>query len=246
MTQQDLPIALPVTVSRPLFLDLLALVEAKMGNNDGSHDVQHVLRVTKLALHIAQAEAALGRPSDLQMVAVVAMLHDVTDTKYCDDPTEANASIVTLLQSHGLTLSACRTVLETIEGISFRKEQARIAAAKAAGRPIPEPSPELCAVQDADRLDAIGAIGIARCFTFGGTRARALYAADEAGKQAIEARMARTGEAGVESVPHFYDKLLKLKDLLKTETARKMAVRRQAIMEQFLDAFWDEVDLKHD
>ncbi|KAI9168373.1 hypothetical protein H9P43_007745 [Blastocladiella emersonii ATCC 22665] len=243
-------IALPETVTPALFGALLALVEEKMGGNDGSHDVEHVLRVVRVALRIARAEAAAGRAPnvDLRRVVVVGMLHDVTDHKYIDDPAEANRAIYETLQAHGFTSSDVAWVLDTIELISFRKEQARIAAAAAAGQPLPSPSPELCAVQDADRLDAIGAIGIARCFTFGGSRSRALYEGNHTDAAAIDAEVSKTGAfaASPASLYHFYEKLFKLKDLMKTETGRKMAERRQAAMHRFVDQFWSEVALDED
>ncbi|KAI9216972.1 hypothetical protein BC828DRAFT_392303, partial [Blastocladiella britannica] len=197
-------VRLPATVSSALFADLHALVEAKMGGNDGSHDVEHVLRVTRLAIHIARVE--YGDAVDMSSVVAVAMLHDVTDTKYCDDPAQGNAAIVAALTRNGFSDTAARRVLEIIELISFRKEQARIAAAAARGESLPPPPPELCAVQDADRLDAIGAIGIARCFTFGGTRARALLDGQHTDPAAVQATVDATGAFAPSeaSIYHFY------------------------------------------
>ncbi|KAJ3374284.1 hypothetical protein GGF31_007804 [Allomyces arbusculus] len=243
---------LPVDVSRTLVADVLEFVEAKMGSNDGSHDVEHVLRVTRTALRIALAEKTAGRAPnvDLATVVVVALLHDVTDTKYTADPTEANRGITTILvDKHGYTPAQVARILQLIERISFRKEQAVRAAAAAAGLPPPTIPVEVQAVQDADRLDAIGAIGIARCFTFGGTRHRALYqSAVSTNHDDLVQRTAVEGsEVGSEaSLYHFYEKLFKLKGLMKTETGRVMAERRHQVMADFVAEFWREVHLDGD
>ncbi|KAJ3355263.1 hypothetical protein GGF32_002092 [Allomyces javanicus] len=251
-TTSLLGMPLPAGVSPTLVADVLAFVEAKMGGNDGSHDVEHVLRVTRTALRIALAEKTAGRAPnvDLATVVVVALLHDVTDTKYTADPTEANRGITTVLvDKHQYTPAHVAHILQLIERISFRKEQAARAAAAAAGLPPPTIPVEVQAVQDADRLDAIGAIGIARCFTFGGTRHRALYQSEVSTDHVdLVRRTAIEGsEVGSEaSLYHFYEKLFKLKGLMKTETGRAMAEHRHRVMADFVSEFWREVHLDGD
>ena len=173
------------------------------GNADG-HDVNHTLRVYRNALQIAEAYPE----SDLFVISLAALLHDVDDHKLFH--TENNANARSFLQEEGMEPRIIEQVCSVINSVSFSKNRGR----------RPE-SIEAKIVQDADRLDAIGAIGIARTFAFGG----------------------RNGRQIEDTLQHFYDKLLLLKNEMNTEEAVKIAERRHTFMEQFLQELHDETGL---
>jgi uncharacterized protein len=139
------------------------LAQAAMADLDGSHDFQHVVRVCRTAVRIAKAEQA----PDLLAVQVAALLHDVGDWKYFTDGDARLEQALNKLASMGLREETAHTVRAIIKGIGFKEELKQAADGCSTNSSM---SIELACCQDADRLDAIGAIGIARCFTFGGSR----------------------------------------------------------------------------
>lgn len=173
------------------------------GNADG-HDVSHTLRVYRNALQIAKAYPQ----SDLYVISLAALLHDVDDHKLFH--TENNANARRFLQDQDVDPKRIEQICEIINSVSFSKNRGR----------RPE-SMEGKIVQDADRLDAIGAIGIARTFAFGG----------------------RNGRPIENTLQHFYDKLLLLKDEMNTEEAVKIAENRHSFMEDFLTQLHEEIGL---
>ncbi|KAL7753095.1 hypothetical protein RI367_001547 [Sorochytrium milnesiophthora] len=218
-----------------------------MSNNDGSHDFFHVERVRNLAMKIAEKEAATtGTAVDSELVELVAWLHDVNDAKYCADVQEASDKVRSLLRGH-LSAERIERVLWTVDHMSYRKEL----AAQQRGEVIDYPL-ELRIVQDADRLDAIGAVGVARCFTFSGVKGQALYDPSRPPREHMTAEeYARTASVqhggngkGEPTINHFYEKLLKLKDLMKTATGKQMAERRHTFLAQFVDEFMGEMEGK--
>ncbi len=181
---------------------------------DGSgHDFDHTLRVYRMALRIAEEEGA-----DLDIVALAALLHDVDDRKLSPETCEGKKRAVGFLQENGVNSDTIERIVQVISEISFSE-----------GRGIPSTLEGMC-VQDADRLDAIGAIGIARAFAFGGSRDRRMH--DPKGLDKTS------------TIQHFYDKLLLLKDRMNTETGKRLAAQRDAYLREFLEEFYAEWDGK--
>ena len=169
-------------------------------NSDG-HDLDHSLRVYSNAMTIAETEPSC----DIEAVALAALLHDTDDHKLFE--TKGNANAVSFLKSHGVGDAETDFIVSIINSVSFSKNRGK----------TPD-SIEAKIVQDADRLDAMGAIGIARTFAYGGKHGRNL-------------------EGGID---HFHEKLLLLKDGLNTDKAREMAAPRHAFLEEFIEHFRDE------
>ncbi|MEZ7494410.1 HD domain-containing protein [Leeuwenhoekiella aequorea] len=209
-------------------LDLIektsVFVKQTLADSEGGHDWFHTLRVYKNALHIAQCEK-----SNVMVVALGALLHDIADSKFHDgDESVGPALAREFLEREGAEEELIEAVILIIENISFK-----------GGNKVSEyTSPELQIVQDADRLDALGAIGIARTFNYGGFKNRKLY------DPAIPPRLNMTPEEYKKSeaptINHFYEKLLLLKDRLHTQTAKDIAAKRHAFMEDFLTQFYAE------
>ena len=199
-----------------------AFAKAFFENNSDGHDYYHTLRVYRMAIKIAARE-----PCDKELVGLSALLHDVDDRKLvgADAPPHANATVFLSRQGY------CRIpeVCHIIEQISFR----------GTGSTVPD-SIEGKIVQDADRLDALGAVGIGRCFAYGGSKGRPMH------DPALPARSNMTAEEYYQNtgtaINHFYEKLLKLKEKLNTQTAREIADHRHAYMEDFLQEFLVEWD----
>jgi uncharacterized protein len=249
-----------------------ALVRARSLGVDASHDFAHVARVEALGARLAAAEGRAGDAAALARVRLACLLHDVEDYKYrADGDDDAAFPVIrALLAEAGVADTALQArVCDIVRGVSFHGELASAAASVsasasasasasgAAAAPAAAPAPadadadvEAACVRDADRLDAIGAVGIARCFTFGGARGRALYATD-----ALGAPLAPAGAAGAPpsreeymragkdaaTRTHFDEKLLLLKSLMRTRAGRAMAEQRHAVMVCFLEAFDAEV-----
>ena len=205
-----------------------AFVEKYMRGDASGHDYFHTLRVLHLSETIARQES-LRNSVDMQTVQLIALLHDVDDRKLSPDTHENLDRARSFLNEQGAGSEMTARILESIRNLSFG----------GTGANVPE-SLEGKIVQDADRLDAIGAIGIARAFAFGGSRGREMYDPSE------PPQMDMDGEAYAKSkghtVNHFYEKLLRLKDLMNTETGKAMAQHRHGYMENFLEEFYGEWD----
>ncbi|XP_074307682.1 uncharacterized protein LOC141642708 isoform X1 [Silene latifolia] len=210
------------------------LVEKVMKDNDASHDAWHVFRVRDMALSLAAEEGLSSSPHSLQIVELAALLHDIGDYKYARDPSEGKL-IEQFLEQEGIEENMKMTIVDIVKAMGFKEELSGVSD-KAY-------SLEFGVVQDADRLDAIGAIGIARCFTFGGSRNRVLHDPN------IKPRLSVTKEDYMDkekqtTLNHFHEKLLKLKDLMKTQAGRRRAERRHAFMEEFMEQFYLDWDGK--
>ena len=204
----------------------IQFVNKHHGHDCSGHDAFHVKRVFKLACHIAKKEHA-----DLFVVSLASLLHDVDDWKLADDSTENQTKA--WLISQGVELPVIEKILRVIEQVSFR----------GAGTPITETlSLEAKIVQDADRLDALGAIGIARTFAYGGFRHRTLY--DPGMRPAEHNSFESYKNNNGSTINHFYEKLLLLKDRINTGTAKEIAERRHQVMQNFLEDFFDQWNLK--
>ncbi len=195
-----------------------------LANDSSGHDWWHIQRVWNNALTIGRAEGA-----DLFVVQLAALVHDIADWKFHDgDESIGPRRAAEWLTSLGVDPVTIEHVCDIIAHVSF----------KGAGVATPMRTLEGQVVQDADRLDAIGAIGIARAFAFGGHRGRAMY--DPHVAPEMHASFAAYKKNSGPTINHFHEKLLLLKDQMKTATARQMAAERHHFMEEFLARFHAE------
>ena len=202
----------------------ILFVKEKLENAEGGHDWFHIERVYKNAVLIAQEEDC-----DLTIVKLGALLHDIADSKFHNgDETVGPRTARTFLTSENVDEATIVHVINIIENISF----------KGGNFEKKFHSKELEIVQDADRLDAIGAIGIARCFNYGGFKKRALYNPAIAPKLNMSKEEYKNSDSP--TLNHFYEKLLLLKDKMNTETGKKIALERHKYMENFLSQFYAE------
>lgn len=186
-----------------LIPDTITYIENLFRSNAGGHDAAHSLRVYKNAMMIAENEPG----ANIDTVALAALLHDADDHKLFH--TENNENARTFLEKNQVSKEMIEQICIAVNAVSFSQNRGK--------RPD---TLEGKIVQDADRLDAIGAIGIARTFAFGGEQGRSLQ----------------------ESVQHFYDKLLLLKDSMNTETGKLLAQKRHAFLETFLKELQEETE----
>ena len=199
-------------------------VKAFFAGESSGHDYAHTLRVYRLATRIAEREGA-----DLGVVQLAALLHDVDDVKLSPATHAGKDHAVALMRAHDVAEATIRTVCAIIEEVSFVGDDT-VAPASIEGQ----------CVQDADRLDAIGAIGIARAFAYGGHHNRAMHDPDERPNLHMTRDEYRRHVST--SVNHFYEKLFRLKDLMNTQTAREIAAHRDRFMHEYIDEFlleWD-------
>ena len=204
----------------------IAFVKQKLENAEGGHDWFHIERVYKNSLLIAQEETC-----DITVVQLGALLHDIADSKFYDgDESVGPRTARTFLESENVPKETISHVISIIENISF----------KGGNFEKKFHSKELEIVQDADRLDAIGAIGIARCFNYGGFKNRALYNPEILPQLNMSKEEYKNSESP--TLNHFYEKLLLLRDKMNTPTGKKVAKARHHYMEDFLSQFMEEWD----
>jgi uncharacterized protein len=187
------------------------------------HDWWHIYRVTETAKSIAIKENA-----DLFIVELAALLHDLGDHKLFKEENAQKVLITNLLNKYECSESLILQVLEIVKSVSYK-------GANVVTNPI---SLEGKIVQDADRLDAIGAVGIARAFAFGGHHNRLLYNPKE--KPELHNDFESYKNSKGHTINHFYEKLLLLKDRMQTETGKELAKERHLVMEYFLEQFYKE------
>lgn len=200
-------------------------VKETLDGAEGGHDWFHIERVYKNALLIAQQENV-----DTFIIALGALLHDIADAKfYNGDETIGPKKARLFLETQQVEEATIEHIENIIKYISFKSSLDTTTSFS---------SPELEVIQDADRLDAIGAIGIARCFNYGGFKNRVLYNPD------IAPNLNMTKEEYKKStsptINHFYEKLLLLKDKMNTQAGKRIAAERHTYMEHFLQQFYDE------
>lgn len=183
------------------------------------HDYWHTIRVYKLATKLAEKENA-----DLFLVQLAALLHDTDDRKRSPDTWINKENAVSFMKKHGIEESTIAAVCTIIDEVSFAGDDSV----------IPQTIEGKC-VQDADRLDAIGAIGIARAFTYGGNHNRVLYNPDE--KPCMHMTKEEYQGHAPTTINHFYEKLFLLKDLMNTSSAKKMAEHRDKIIQDYIEEF---------
>ncbi|MDM1378861.1 HD domain-containing protein [Myroides marinus] len=204
---------------------VILYVKNELQQAESGHDWFHIERVYKNALHIVEGEGEV----DLVVVKLIALLHDIADSKFHGgDETVGPNKAKRLLEELSFDSVTIEHVVKGIENISFKGGNFNQVFR----------SKELDIVQDADRLDAIGAIGIARTFNYGGYKNNLIY------DPKIEPKIGMSKEEYKNNVGttinHFYEKLLRLKDLMNTDTGRQLAEGRHRFMESFLSQFYDE------
>lgn len=212
-------------MNRDLLIErVVAEVRAKLDGEGSGHDWWHVNRVWTMARRIGEAEGA-----DLLTVELAALLHDIADWKFHDGDEDIGPRAArTILERHRVAEGTIDAVCRIIAEISFKGAGVATRPASLEGR----------VVQDADRLDAIGAIGIGRAFAYGGYKGRVMHDPQippvlHATKQAYAGNRSPT-------INHFYEKLLLLKDLMNTPEAARIAAERHKVMEEFIRQFLDE------
>ena len=202
----------------------ILFVKEKLKDAEAGHDWFHMQRVYKNALLIAD-----GEQCDLEVVKLGALLHDIADSKFHDGDESVGPKVAReFLESQNASEEIIVHVVNIIENISF----------KGGNFEKKFTSKELEIVQDADRLDALGAIGIARTFNYGGFKNRPLYNPDIAPNLNMSKEEYKNSESP--TLNHFYEKLLLLKDKMNTETGKKIAQERHHFMELFLSQFYAE------
>ena len=199
-------------------------VKEKLEGAEAGHDWFHIERVWKLSKKIAEKEGG-----NLEVIELSALLHDIADPKFHNgDETLALKISQNFLEEIQVDAELIEQVLFVIKNISFKNRAE-----------APENPPlELQIVQDADRLDAIGAIGIARTFNFGGFKNNLMYHPEI--KPNLGMNKKEYKKSNGTTINHFYEKLLLLKDLMNTKTAKKIASERHGFMLQYLDEFYKE------
>lgn len=204
----------------------ISFVKEKLSNAEGGHDWFHIERVYKNSILIANDEVC-----DLTVVKLGALLHDIADSKFHGgDETIGPKTARAFLENEKVDEVTINHVVNIIENISF----------KGGNFEKKFSSIELDIVQDADRLDAIGAIGIARTFNYGGFKNRALYDPNIAPNTKMNKEEYKNNEAP--TINHFYEKLLLLKDKMNTASGKAIAAERHRYMESFLSQFYAEWD----
>jgi len=199
-------------------------VKHELSDAEGGHDWFHTERVYKNALLISKTEEV-----DLFVVQLGALLHDIADSKFHNgDETVGPKKAAVFLKTLNINDEITTHVIKIIENVSF----------KGGNHNTSFSSKELQVVQDADRLDAIGAIGIARTFNYGGFKNRAIY--DPSIPPKLNMTKKEYKQSTAPTINHFYEKLLLLSDKMNTETAKRIAKKRHNFMELFLDQFYSE------
>lgn len=211
---------------RALIKAVAAEVQDSQSGEGSGHDWWHTWRVWKMAEHIGRAEGA-----NMLVVCLAALLHDIADWKFHDgDDTVGPRVAREVMERHGVPEEVTARVCTIIATSSFKGAGVQSEMATVEGKVL----------QDADRLDAIGAIGIARAFAYGGRKGRLLH--EPGTKPILHASKDEYARNTSPTINHFYEKLLLLKDLMNTRTGRAMAEERHRFMEEFLQRFFEEWD----
>jgi len=204
-------------------------VKSTLTGESSGHDWWHVYRVWQMSKKLAKSEAE----ADLLVIELAALLHDIADWKFNNGTNEVGIEKAKiLLKDFGVSEEIIENVCHIIDNVSFKGAKVKNYIATIEGK----------IVQDADRLDAIGAIGIARAFAYGGGMGREIYNPDI--KPRMHASFEEYKNSKGTSINHFYEKLLLLKNMLNTKTAKKIAEKRHKFMKDYLVQFFKEWDGK--
>lgn len=199
------------------------LVEEILANEPSGHDWWHIVRVRNLAREIGEQEHA-----NLFICELAALLHDLADEKISGSKHIGLAAVKSWLQENQVSQADREHILEIIQWLSF----------KGGSQPSQTLTLEGQIVQDADRLDAIGAVGIARVFAYSGAKGRLIHDPNKLPREDFTLEEYRNGQET--AIMHFYEKLLRLKDLMNTSHAKKLAAASHAYMETYLEQFYQE------
>lgn len=200
-----------------------AFVYEELMTEGTGHDWYHIDRVRKNALLIQKNEGG----GDVFIIEMAALLHDIPDEKLNESEEAGWQKLNHFINTLSLNEKDRNHILDCIESVSFK-----------GGRIIELKSLEAKIIQDADRLDAIGAIGIARTFAFGGKKGQPLYDPNLTTRSKLTMEEYRNGKSS--SVHHFYEKLFKLKELMNTDAAKQIAEKRHRFMKDYLEQFYNE------
>lgn len=211
-------------MDKAIINDAIFYVKSIFQNDYSGHDYFHTLRVYRMATKIAEQENA-----NLLIVQLAALLHDVDDIKLSPETYANKDRAVAFLKKHCVSDSVIRTIIDIIGEVSYKGKDST----------VPKTVEGKC-VQDADRLDAIGAIGIARAFAYGGNHNRVIYDPDI--KPLMDMNADEYQKHVSTTVNHFYEKLFLLKDLMNTDTAKSIAGQREDYMKGYVSEFLDEWD----
>lgn len=208
-----------------LIENTIQFVKTTLQNAEGGHDWFHIERVWKNTLLILEEEQDANR----LVCELAALLHDIADSKFHEGDETVGPKIARkFLKEQNVSDEIILSVQQIIENMSFKSSLER----------IDYHSKEMDIVQDADRLDAIGAIGIARTFNYGGYQNRAIYDPEILPQKNLSKEEYKNSTAP--TINHFYEKLLLLKDKMNTASGKRIAQQRHDFMEQFLSQFYDE------
>ncbi|MBP3041538.1 HD domain-containing protein [Bacillaceae bacterium Marseille-Q3522] len=186
------------------------------------HDIEHIYRVMRYSKMVQEKEGG-----DSFLIQMGALLHDATDEKLVSSKAEAEEALMTYLREIGAKEEEIGKIMKIIASVSFK-----------GGHGLPATTLEAQIVQDADRLDALGTLGIARTFFYAGIKGDKIY--DPAIPIQKNKSLKEYRQATSTAINHFYEKLLLLKDLLNTKTAKELAESRQQVMLDFLKHFYQE------
>lgn len=202
--------------------DALDFVKEVFSTDFSGHDYFHTLRVYKMAVRIAQEEGA-----NQEIVALAALLHDVDDIKLSPKTHEHKDRAVAFLRQHAVDEATIQAICTAIDEVSFSGTDSV----------VPSTLEGMC-VQDADRLDALGAVGIARTFAYGGSHGRGMYDPDEPPTLNMSSEEYHSHKST--SLNHFYEKLFLLTDMMNTRSGKELGKAREKYMREYVDQFLDE------
>ena len=211
-----------------ILLEVATYVEQKLSGEGSGHDWWHIVRVRNMAKNLALAEGG-----DSFICQLAALVHDLVDDKLVADEGLALTEVRDLLTRLGVRSDQTDQVLAIIQAISYKGGSQNHLDLTLEGQ----------IVQDADRLDAMGAIGVARTMAYSGYHGRVIHDPEVAVRQNMTLEEYRSHQGT--AITHFYEKLLLLKDLMNTKTAQELAKRRHAFMEAYLEQFFAEWDGQH-
>lgn len=207
---------------KEIYPKLISFLEGELSQDTSGHSLDHALRVYHNAKAILSVEGG-----DERTVLIAALVHDVIDPKLFDDVEEQEKKLIDVLKAMGCSQEEIGSIQYIIQNISFK-----------GGHGQPLKTLEAKIVQDADRLDAIGAIGVGRTFMYGGAKGAKMHD-DKLSVMTFENELEYRRHQGT-VINHFYEKLFKLKDLMNTETAKEIANNRHRFMEVFVEQFLNE------
>jgi uncharacterized protein len=202
---------------------IIAFVKDELSFDHSGHNFSHIERVVKNAEMLIKHEGG-----NRKIIITACYLHDIIDTKLFDDIEKQKEKIVNVLVNSSYFPAEIEEIFEIIESVSFSK-----------GNINDVDNLNLEIVRDADRLDALGAIGIIRTIEYGASKKREFYTEENLSRSLDEVKFNRSTET---TLSHFYDKLLKLKDYMHTYTAKKIANERTKFVEEFLSEFYKEIN----